>query len=47
MLSTLIRRKKERSEMTFLEHIEDLRVSVMRVLMVFAVGMLAALIYYE
>ena len=33
--------------MTFLEHIEDLRVSVMRVLMVFAVGMLAALIYYE
>jgi len=47
MLSTLIRRKRERSEMTFLEHIEDLRVSVMRVLMVFAVGMLAALIYYE
>jgi len=47
MLSSLIRRKRERSEMTFLEHIEDLRVSVMRVLMVFAVGMLAALIYYE
>lgn len=33
--------------MTFLEHVEDLRVSVMRVLMVFAVGMVAALIYYE
>ncbi len=33
--------------MTFLEHIEDLRVSVIRVLMVFAVGMVAALIYYE
>jgi sec-independent protein translocase protein TatC len=47
MLSSLIRRKRERSEMTFLEHVEDLRVSVMRVLMVFAVGMVAALIYYE
>lgn len=33
--------------MTFLEHIEDLRVSVIRVLTVFAVGMVAALIYYE
>ncbi|MSR72696.1 MAG: preprotein translocase subunit TatC [Opitutales bacterium] len=47
MLSSLIRRKRERSEMTFLEHIEDLRVSVIRVLTVFAVGMVAALIYYE
>ena len=33
--------------MTFLEHVEDLRVSVIRVLMVFAVGMVTALIYYE
>ncbi len=33
--------------MTFLEHIEDLRVSVIRVLTVFAVGMVVALIYYE
>lgn len=33
--------------MTFLEHIEDLRVSVIRVLTVFAVGMVTALIYYE
>jgi len=47
MLSSLIRRKRERSEMTFLEHVEDLRVSVIRVLMVFAVGMVTALIYYE
>ena len=47
MLSSLIRRKKERSEMTFLEHVEDLRVSVIRVLAVFMVGMVAALIYYE
>jgi sec-independent protein translocase protein TatC len=47
MLSSLIRRKKERSEMTFLEHVEDLRVSVIRVLAVFTVGMVAALINYE
>jgi hypothetical protein len=47
MLSSLIRRKRERSEMTFLEHIEDLRVSVIRVLTVFAVGMVAALIYFQ
>ena len=33
--------------MTFLEHVDDLRVSVIRVLTVFAVGMVTALIYYE
>ena len=33
--------------MTFLEHIEDLRVSIIRVLAVFTVGMVAALINYE
>lgn len=33
--------------MTFLEHVEDLRVSVIRVLAVFMVGMIGALIYYQ
>ncbi|MFZ9991098.1 MAG: twin-arginine translocase subunit TatC [Opitutales bacterium] len=47
MLSTLIRRNKSRSEMTFLEHLDDLRVSLLRVLGVFAVGMVAALIFYR
>jgi Sec-independent protein secretion pathway component TatC len=47
MLSTLIRRNKSRSEMSFLEHLDDLRVSLLRVLGVFAVGMVAALIFYR
>ena len=33
--------------MTFLEHLDDLRVSLLRVLGVFAVGMVAALIFYQ
>jgi sec-independent protein translocase protein TatC len=47
MLSAFIRRNKSRSEMTFLEHLDDLRVSLLRVLGVFAVGMVAALIFYR
>ncbi len=47
MLSAFIRRNKSRSEMTFLEHLDDLRVSLLRVLGVFAVGMVAALIFYK
>ena len=47
MLSSLIRRNRPRSEMSFLEHIEDLRVSIIRVTAVFAVGMITALFFYE
>lgn len=47
MLSNLIRRNRPRSEMSFLEHIEDLRVSLMRVLGVFAVGVAIALVFYK
>jgi sec-independent protein translocase protein TatC len=47
MLSAFIRRNKSRSEMSFLEHLDDLRVSLLRVLGVFAVGMVAALIFYR
>lgn len=47
MLSNLIRRNRPRSEMSFLEHIEDLRVSLMRVLGVFAVGVAVALVFYK
>jgi sec-independent protein translocase protein TatC len=47
MLSSLIRRNRPRSEMSFMEHIDDLRVSLIRVLAVFMVGMLASLIFYE
>jgi sec-independent protein translocase protein TatC len=47
MLSNLIRRNRPRSEMSFLEHIEDLRVSLMRVLGVFAIGVAVALIFYK
>jgi sec-independent protein translocase protein TatC len=47
MLADLLRRKRPRSEMTFLEHIEDLRVSVMRVAVVFALGFFAALVFYR
>ncbi|MEY3958145.1 MAG: hypothetical protein RJA37_748 [Verrucomicrobiota bacterium] len=47
MLSSFIRRNKPKAEMTFLEHLDDLRVSMLRVLGVFAVGMVGALIFYE
>lgn len=47
MLSNLIRRNRPRSEMSFLEHIEDLRVSLFRVFGVFAVGVAVALIFYK
>jgi len=47
MLSTLIRRNRPRSEMSFMEHIDDLRVSLIRVLAVFMVGMVVSLIFYE
>jgi sec-independent protein translocase protein TatC len=47
MLSAFIRRNKPRSEMSFLEHLDDLRISLIRVLAVFAVGMVAALIFYR
>jgi sec-independent protein translocase protein TatC len=47
MLSSLIRRNRPRSEMSFLEHIDDLRVSLIRVLAVFMVGLVASLIFYE
>lgn len=47
MLSTLIRRNKPRSEMSFLEHLDDLRISLIRVVTVFAIGMVAALIFYR
>ncbi len=47
MLSAFIRRNKSRSEMSFLEHLDDLRISLMRVLAVFAVGMVGALIFYR
>jgi len=47
MLSTLIRRNKPRSEMSFMEHLDDLRISLIRVVFVFAVGMVVALIFYE
>ena len=47
MLTNIIRRNRPRSEMTFLEHIEDLRISVIRVATVFGIGMLAALIFYK
>ena len=47
MLSTLIRRNKSRSEMSFLEHLDDLRISLIRVVTVFAIGMVTALIFYR
>jgi sec-independent protein translocase protein TatC len=47
MLSSLIRRNKPRSEMSFLEHLDDLRISLIRVVTVFAVGMVAALAFYR
>jgi sec-independent protein translocase protein TatC len=47
MLSTLIRRNKPRSEMSFMEHLDDLRISLIRVVTVFAIGMVTALIFYR
>jgi sec-independent protein translocase protein TatC len=47
MLTNIIRRNRPRSEMTFMEHIDDLRVSMMRVFGVFFVGVCAALIFYK
>jgi len=47
MLSTLIRRNRPRSEMSFMEHIDDLRVSLIRVLAVFMVGLATSLFFYE
>ena len=47
MLAHFLRRKRSRSEMTFLEHVEDLRVSVVRVFAVFMVGVLGALCFYK
>lgn len=47
MFSSLIRRKRPRSEMTFLEHIDDLRVSLLRVFFTLFIGIGIALIYYE
>jgi sec-independent protein translocase protein TatC len=47
MLTNLIRRNRPRSEMTFLEHLDDLRVSLIRVVAVFMVGMVGALIFYR
>ena len=45
MLSTLIRRNKPRSEMSFMEHLDDLRISLIRVVTVFAIGMVTALVF--
>jgi len=47
MLSSLIRRNRPRSEMSFMEHLDDLRISMIRVVTVFAVGMVFALIFYR
>lgn len=47
MIGRMLRRKRTRSEMSFLEHVEDLRKSVLRVSLTFVVGALAALIFYR
>lgn len=47
MIGKALRRGRSRSEMTFLEHIEDLRRSVMRVAITFAAGFLACLVLYK
>jgi sec-independent protein translocase protein TatC len=47
MLSTFLRRKRSKSEMTFLEHVDDLRVSLLRVIGVFMLGVGAALYFYK
>lgn len=47
MLTDLIRRNRPRSEMSFMEHIEDLRKSMFRVFGVFAIGVTFALFFYK
>ena len=47
MIGKALRRGRSRSEMTFLEHIEDLRKSVMRVAVTFGLGFLACLVFYK
>jgi len=47
MIGSMLRRKRTRSEMSFLEHVEDLRKSVLRVSLTFVIGALAALIFYR
>lgn len=47
MLTSLIRRNKPRSEMSFLEHLDDLRISMIRVATVFGIGMVLALFFYR
>ena len=47
MIGKALRRGRSRSEMTFLEHVEDLRKSVMRVAITFAAGFLACLVFYR
>jgi len=47
MIGKALRRGRSRSEMTFLEHVEDLRRSVMRVAIVFALGFLGCLVFYK
>ncbi len=47
MIGKAIRRGRSRSEMTFLEHVEDLRRSVMRVACTFGLGFLACLVFYK
>ena len=47
MIGKAMRRGRSRSEMTFLEHIEDLRKSVMRVAVTFGLGFLACLVFYK
>ena len=47
MLGKALRRGRSRSEMTFLEHVEDLRRSVIRVALTFGLGFLACLVFYR
>jgi len=47
MIGKALRRGRSRSEMTFLEHVEDLRKSVMRVAVTFGLGFLACLVFYK
>jgi len=47
MLRSFLSRKRGKSEMTFLEHVDDLRVSLLRVLGVFMLGVGVALYFYR
>lgn len=47
MIGRILRRKRTRSEMSFIEHVEDLRKSVLRVSLTFVIGALVALIFYR